>query len=113
MPYYTILETLVPSAAQTADGQGEPIDTSEYLEAHVLLDVTAVSGVLPMLDLVIETSPDKTNWFPHTTFTQKTDVGKELKTLSNLGRFMRARWTISGTDPSFTFSLGLVGKGLP
>ncbi len=112
MPYYTVPEALAPSAARTADGQSEPIDASEYLEAHALLDVTAVSGMLPTLDLVIETSPDKANWFPHTTFSQKTDAGKDLRTLSNLGKYVRARWTIGGTTPSFTFSLGLVGKGL-
>lgn len=112
MPYYTIPETIVPSAAQTASGQSNPIEASEYLEAHALLDVTVVAGTAPTLDVVIETSPDKVSWFTHTTFTQKTVVGKDFKTLSNLGRFLRVRWTIGGTTPSFTFSLTLVGKGL-
>lgn len=112
MPYYTVPETLAPSAVRTNDGQSEPIEVSEYLEAHVLLDVTEASGTDPTLDLVIETSPDKSNWFTHTTFSQKTAAGKDLRTLSNLGRFIRARWTIGGTAPSFTFSAGLVGKGL-
>ena len=112
MPYYTIPETIVPSGAQTVNGQSNPIEASEYLEAHALLDVTVVSGTSPTLDLVIETSPDKVSWFIHTTFSQKTAVGKDFKTLSNLGRFLRARWTIGGTTPSFTFSVALVGKGL-
>ncbi len=112
MPYYTISEILAPSAARTADGQGNPIDASEYLESHILLDITAVSGTGPTLDLVIETSPDKVNWFTHTTFSQKTGTGKDLRTLSNLGKYLRARWTIGGTTPSFTFSVTLIGKGL-
>ena len=110
--YYTIAETLVPSAARTANGQGEPVEVSEYLEAHVMLDVTAASGMIPTLDLVIETSPDRINWFTHTTFSQKTGTGKDLRTLSNLGKFLRARWAIGGTTPSFTFSAVLNGKGL-
>ena len=112
MPYYTIPETLAASAARTADGQSQPIEVSEYIEAHLLLDIAAVDGTSPTLDLVIETSPDKVNWFEHTTFTQKTDAGKDLLTLSHLGKFIRARWTIGGTTPSFTFSVALVGKGL-
>ena len=112
MPYYTIPEILVPSAAKTADGQSSPIEVSEYLEAQVLLDVAAVSGTSPTLDLVIETSPDKSNWFTHATFSQKTAAGKDLKTLSNLGKYLRARWTIGGTTPSVTFSATLMGKGL-
>lgn len=110
--YYTVHETLAPSVARTANGQSEPLDVSEYLEAQVLLDITAVAGTSPTFDLVIEASHDKASWVTHTAFAQKTGAGKDLKTLSNLGRFLRARWTLGGTTPSFTCSVQLVGKGL-
>ena len=112
MPYYTIPEGLVPSAAKTASGQSDPIEASEYIEGQALLDVTAVSGTNPTLDVVIETSADKAGWFTHATFSQKTGTAKDLKLLSNVGKYLRARWTIGGTTPSFTFSVALVGKGI-
>ncbi|MBI4227714.1 MAG: hypothetical protein HY600_05550 [Candidatus Omnitrophica bacterium] len=112
MPYYTVPETPVASAARTANGQSDPSDVSEHLEAQILLDITAVAGTSPTLDAVIETSADKAIWFTHTAFAQKTAAGKDALKLTNLGKFLRVRWTLGGTSPSFTFSVALVGKGL-
>ena len=51
-------------------------------------------------------------WNTLTTFTQKTTTGVELKTVStNLGYLIAFSWTVGGTSPSFTFSIGATLKG--
>ena len=103
--------TLLPSAARTTGGAGDGTSAAaEFREGNVLLDITAVSGTTPSLTVTVETSADGLSWFPHTAFAAKTAVGKDVLKLSNLGSFARVSYAISGTTPSFTFSVVLDGK---
>src|SRR5262245_15758513 len=98
--------TLLTSAARTASGQGEGTSAAAgFREGNVLLDITAVSGTTPSLTVTAETSADGTTWFTHTAFTAKTATGRDILKLGNLGSFVRMSYTISGTTPSFTFSV--------
>lgn len=107
-------ETLVPSAARTTGGtaaSGEPYGTIEDVKAQ--LDVTAASGTTPNLTAFIETTVDGTNWDVVGTFAAKTAAGREVITINNfIGNNLRARWVITGTTPSFTFSIKIVAEGL-
>ncbi len=106
--------TLLPSAARTSSGSGDGSSVAaELREANVLLDVTAVSGTTPSLTVTLETSADGTSWFTHTAFTAKTAAGKDALKLANLGSYVRVSYAISGTTPSFTFSVVLDGKRVP
>ena len=103
--------TLLPSAARTTSGSGDGSSAAAaFREANVLLDITAVSGTSPSLTVTLETSADGTNWFAHTAFAAKTAAAKDALKLANLGSYVRASYTISGTSPSFTFSVVLDGK---
>jgi hypothetical protein len=103
--------TLLPSAARTTSGNGDGSSAAaEFREGNVLLDITAVSGTSPSLTATIETSADGSNWFAHTAFSAKTAAGKDVLKLANLGSYVRVSYTISGTSPSFTFSVVLDGK---
>jgi hypothetical protein len=109
----TLLEdTIVPSAARTTNGNAT--SSENYADIDVVraqLDVTAASGTTPNLTAFIEVSVDGTNWDAVGTFTAKTAAGREVITINPLvGKQVRARWVITGTTPSFTFSIRLVGE---
>lgn len=106
------------SAARTASGTSEGTFLPEqYDELIIYLDVTAVSGVGPTLDVIYEVSPDddtvadaSARWFTHTTFTQATAATKAVKLVTTPGQRGRIRYTIAGTTPSFTFRVDIEGK---
>jgi hypothetical protein len=107
-------ETLVPSAARTTGGtavSGESYGTIEDVKAQ--LEVTAASGTTPNLTAFLETSADDgTNWDVVGTFAAKTAAGREVITVNNfIGDNLRVRWVITGTTPSFTFSVKIVAEG--
>ena len=101
-----------PSKAETVDGASGVFDVSLFQEGNFFLAVTAKSGTDPNLVVDITTKdPVSGKWFSIATFTAATDVTSEMKPVAdNMGRLIRAEWTITGTDPSFTFSVGVVLK---
>lgn len=101
----------VASAARTATGSSGAFSVGHQDFISLMLDVTAVSGTSPSLTLSVEWSPDATNWFtadPVDTFTAVTATGKKVKVFQVKGTTARVTWTISGTTPSFTFSVTAV-----
>lgn len=97
-------ETLVASAARTTNGDtGVLSDYGRASTLRVQLDVTAATGTL---DVVVEDTLDGTNWNVIGTFVQKAAVGREvINVTSPFAKRLRARWTIGGATPSFTFSV--------
>jgi hypothetical protein len=95
------------SAARTASGDSGT--QSGYELASTLraqLNVTAAAGTGPTLDVVIEDTLDGTNWNVIGTFAQKTGPGREvINVTSPFSDRLRARWTVGGTAPSFTFDV--------
>lgn len=100
------------SAARTASGDSGVF--SAYGPASTLraqLDVTAVSGTGPTLDVVLEDALDGVNWNVIGTFAQKTGAGREvINVTAPFSDKVRARWTIGGTTPSFTFSVRVASQ---
>lgn len=98
---------LATSAARTATGQGSAVSTGVEQAQVAKLDVTAASGTTPSLTVTIEESPNgSTGWVTHSSFTARTGTGSQVIELKKRSQpFMRASWTISGTTPSFTFSV--------
>lgn len=101
------IDTAVSSVARTSSGDsgvlsGWGIPTAIRMQ----LDVTAVAGVTPTLDVVVEDSLDGTNWNVIGIFAQKTAVGRQVINITDLfADRLRVRWTVGGTTPSFTFSV--------
>lgn len=100
-------ETLVSSAARTASGNSGALDHYGGMGRLIIqLDVTAVSGTSPTLDVVAEDTVDGTNYSTISTFAQRTATGREVvRITSAFSDTLRIRWTIAGTSPSFTFSV--------
>jgi len=93
------------SAARTTNGVGNP---HNVLGATVSLcvNVTAVSGT-PNLVAGVEWSNDLVNWFtadPDDVMTAVTTTGAKTKTFTAKAIYCRAKWTITGTTPSLTFT---------
>lgn len=106
-------ETLAASAARTASGSSAATGGfSGFPKLRCQLDVTAASGTSPTLDVVIEDTLDGTNYNAIGTFTQRTAAGRQvIDVTSPFADSVRARWTVGGTTPSFTFSVIVVGVG--
>ena len=126
---------LADSVARTASGTGEAVSIKTLSMLDVAVDITAASGTTPALTVWVEFSPDgKTNWFAKlldhvavsdTTATDRTGTNTFARNICSaaaaagdyVGTFkhvaasyVRARWVISGTTPSFTFSVKAGGK---
>jgi len=100
------------SAAETATGQSADFgEFGSFMRAVLYLNVTAVSGTTPSMTVKLqERSPAVTGgqYFDPSgyAFTAATGVTSERKVIDPLYAVRyRAVWTISGTTPSFTFSL--------
>ncbi len=95
------------SSARTASGSSAAVSNLEEQAAlRVQLDVTAASGTSPSLAVLLEDSLDGTNWNTVGTFAAKTAAGREVINVTTpFAGTVRATWTITGTSPSFTFSI--------
>lgn len=104
----------IPSAARTTSGNGVAYETGDRVEVRgLVLDVTAASGTSPSLTVNVQTSDDNTTWRTLQSFTAVTAApANQHLSVGGLDRFMRFSWTITGTTPSFTFSVGVLGGEL-
>jgi len=104
-----------PTAARTATGQTSGIDLKDYDgDVVFLLDSAAGTGTSPTLDVTIEDSADDSSFAAITdaAFTQVTGTASARKLVVNKDsarRYVRVKYTIGGTTPSFTFSVNAVG----
>lgn len=113
-----VLFSFRPQAA-TATANGGNVDTLGYNSAAFSLEVGAVSGTSPTLDVKIQESADgSTGWadVSGAAFTQVTAANNsQILRVDGLGtsrkRYLRAVATIAGTSPSFTLScVALLGR---
>jgi len=98
---------LLTSAARTSSGNGSDTEVGRFICAELCIDITAVSGTNPTLDVYIEGKSQYTGKYK-TLFSQTgiTAVGTYWFSLNpNAWRYLRVRWVIGGSSPSFTFSV--------
>ena len=106
----TIGVSLRDLSAVTATGNGTSVDnstsTSNGFVAH--LHVTSVSGTTPSMTAIIQHSSNGSTWTTLGSFTAITASGTEIITgTGTVNRYIRASYTISGTNPSFTTQISL------
>lgn len=106
-------DTLVASAARTTSSDSGAL--SGYGDASTLrcvLDVTAASGTTPSMTVTLEDTLDGTNWHQIGTFAAKTAAGVEaINVTAPFADRIRVKWAITGTTPSFTFSVTAAVQG--
>ena len=104
----TISRVDVASAARTVSGTSASIDSSGFGCISFLVDVTAFSGTNPTLQISLETSVDGTNWIEYVNTQRIVSTGVlEFQRGAIGSKFYRYVWTITGTTPSFTFSINV------
>jgi hypothetical protein len=130
MPAAPQFVPLAAPGARTTSGNGDAIDLcglSQWKGTYppqllVQSDVTAVGGTSPVLTLFIEDSIDGgVTWNTIVTFATQNAVSRVVNVCGIRGdaypagfrwpfnsRKVRARWTITGTGPSVTFSVKAV-----
>lgn len=100
----------------TASVNGAGVDTLGYNSAAVTLEVGAVSGTTPTLDVKIQDSTDNATFADVSglTFIQVTTANNsQVLRIEGLGtstrkRYLRAVATIGGTSPSFAFATNIL-----
>lgn len=101
------IPTLLASAARTTTGQGAGIYVPQYNVVVATLIITAVSGTTPNLTVSIDSSPDNSTWTTLASFAaQTTTTAGVRKVFTAHDSYLRASWVITGTTPSFTFTVG-------
>lgn len=104
-------------SAQTATANGTAVDTQGYNSLACTLEVGAVSGTSPTLDVKLQESDTSGGTYTDisgATFTQVTAANSsQVIRLDGLNtgsrkRFIRAAATIAGTTPSFTLAANLL-----
>jgi hypothetical protein len=99
--------TAVASQTVTTSGVSSPVELAQYRTAKLCLDVSAASGALPTLTATIETAPmaSASTWRTVGAFSPVIASSSQDVRFHSLDRFIRVRWTVGGTSPSFTFSV--------
>lgn len=103
-------KNLVAHEAISTNTTGTAVDngagTTNGGVAH--LHVTDASGTSPTLDAVVEHSTNNSTWSTLATFAQATGVTGERVTVAagtTVHRYVRAKSTLGGTNPSFTIAV--------
>ena len=98
--------SLLAAAARGAGGTGTAVDLGTKTLVRLALACSAVSGTAtPKLNVYVETSLDDVAWTVLSSFTERTAAGTQELWIAGCSRYLRVRWTITGTGPSFTFGV--------
>ena len=106
------------SGAQTASGNAGTLSVGAFRQLLIGFNITAASGTSPTIQFFLNTKgPDSvfyTVWTGsvYTVAPQKVlvSIGPGLAVQADFGTQAQISWTITGTTPSFTFSLWMIGK---
>jgi len=107
---YDAIKAAVTIRPQTINlnTNGDSVDTQGYNSAAAILEVGAVSGTTPTLNVKIQESDDASAWYDvsNATFTQVTAANNsQILRIEGLStsrrRYLRAAATLGGTSPSF------------
>jgi hypothetical protein len=94
------------------NGTSKDFGAGDRLPVTYELNCSAVSGTSPTLDVKIQESDDGSTWRDFIVFKQITGKGVSYVTGKSDARYRRAVFTVGGTSPNFTVSLGPVAGGL-
>lgn len=95
------------SGTVTSSGSSADIDVTTITALEIELKVTAVSGTSPTLSVYIEGKFEATGDYKVLVYQEGiTNTGIWYFTINPvIFRYIRVRWVISGTSPSFTFTV--------
>lgn len=97
--------TLQASVTKTANFVSSAVDLGSAVQVRLSLNVTVATGTTPSMTVTVEHSPDNSTWTSLGAFTAATAVSAQSKVLSGVHRYVRANAAVTGTTPSFTYSV--------
>jgi hypothetical protein len=98
------------TVTESGNTSATPIKTEYDKEAIIYLDITAVSGTNPTLDLTFKTyDPLSQKWYELASFNQKTATGQDVGYIEyGINERLAVFYVVGGTDtPTFTFSISV------
>ncbi|HXN74887.1 MAG TPA: hypothetical protein VN855_00160 [Candidatus Acidoferrum sp.] len=102
----TLNRTDQASAAQIATGNTATLSPGGYGCISCFINITAVSGTTPKMSLELQGSDDGSNWQLINSAGIATGTGNVFLIPTNIPyNNYRFAWIITGTNPSFTFSI--------
>lgn len=109
MPTYGNDVILQASTTATTTGTTTGVELDDKGTVRLALAVTAASGTTPSMTVTVQTSYDNGATDPWRTagsaFPAVTATGTTRQSFAGCDRFVRASYAITGTTPSFTFSI--------
>ena len=90
-----------PSGTVTTSGASLPVPLGQYRALRLALEVTAGTGAL---DVTVETAETLAApvWSAVGSFEPITGPGEKLRTVGDLGRYVRLSWTLAGGPMTFS-----------
>jgi hypothetical protein len=97
---------LHPMNQEMATGDGSAVDDGASSADGAVVHLHLTGGTLTSLDVDIEDSSDGSIWVPLDSFTQMTTTGAQrLEIAGTVQRYVRATWTLVGTNATFGVAL--------
>jgi hypothetical protein len=100
--------------AVTATGGGTGLDLGNGVNStNAILEVGAVTGTAPTLNVKLQESDDNTTWtdIPNGAFTQVTAANqRQAIRVQRSKQYCRAHATVGGTTPSFTLCVEILAQ---
>jgi len=94
---------------RTGDGASSEFDVSEYAEGTILVNIKTVGGTTPSLDIDFDVRSEESDtdaWHKLQDIGTYSAAGKQdAVKVDKFGSLVRISWAITGTNPSFEFSV--------
>jgi len=107
---HSTVHRMLEIATRTASGNTNNYNVSEYSEALLNVFVTGTSGTSPTMDVAFLVSGDNSYYSIHTSCFQLTAAGNQVAKLTNIGKHVKVRYNLGGTNPVFVFGIDLILK---
>jgi len=108
-PIDNVQITFHPMASETGDSSAavysSVFDVSTFSRMIAMLVIVQIAGTSASLTVSFEDSMDGQNWVPNTTFAAQASAGVLKLNVTNIARFIRAKYAYAGTDTRVTFSV--------
>jgi len=99
---------------ETTSGVSETLDQPGLALVGLFVNITEISGMLTQIVVTLQHSPDGEVWYNAGNISvTRTNTGAVVSSpaaLALVADYVRVIWTITGADPSVTFTADLVAQ---
>jgi len=102
---------LIKDKTITANGNTDSLKKTQAEQLLLFINVGTVSAS-DTITFTVQSSPDKINWYDHTSGAAISAAGNQLITETIVGPYVRVKWVVAGAGISMTgVDLDLVTRG--